>query len=114
MKKANIVLDNQSTGLTIIEKMDYEGLDAFHDALCFAFYPNGIDDEEDLDVRFLALWHIFLSSVGWTEDEFWDEYKSRPRHCHDCGALIDRDGNHIDDEDIIGNDENTPPESKPN
>lgn len=117
MKKANIVLDNKSTGLTIIEKMDYEGIDAFHDALCFAFYPDGIkDDDEDLDVRFLALWNIFLSSVGWTEDEYWDAYKLRPRHCPDCGTLMDKDGNHVDKNGVLidEDDGQTPSESKPN
>ena len=96
MKKANILIDNQPSGFTIIEKMDFECVDAFNDALNFAFYPDGIDDDEDLDVRFLALWHLFLSSVGWTEDEFWETYKSRPCKCGKCGVQMDNDGNPID------------------
>ncbi len=112
MKKANIVLDNQSTGLTIIEKMDYDGIDSVHDALCFAFYPDGISEDEDLDDRFMALWTLFLASVGWTEDEYWKEYHSRPRHCHGCGSLMDKDGHHLDDDKT--KEDQTPSENKPN
>lgn len=87
MKKANILLDDQSSGLTIIEKMDFEYIDAFHDAICYAFHPNGIGEDEPLDDRFMALWTIFLYSVGWTEEEFWEEYRIHfPRKCEKCAA----------------------------
>jgi hypothetical protein len=80
MKTANLF--NDSIGLTIIKKMDYDGIDAVHNALCFAFYPHGMDDDdEDLDDRFMALWTIFLSSVGWNEGDYWEEYHSRPHTC---------------------------------
>ena len=79
MKTANLF--NDSIGLTIIKKMDYDGVDAVHDALGYAFHPDGVDDDEGLDDRFMALWTIFLSSVGWNEEDYWDEYKSRPNKC---------------------------------
>lgn len=82
MKKANLF--NDSIGLTIIQKMDFAGLEAVHDALCFAFYPNSIDEDEDLDVRFMSLWNLFLSSVGWNEDEFWEEYHEKYHQCPNC------------------------------
>jgi hypothetical protein len=118
MKKANIVLDNQSTGLTIIEKMSFEDVDVVFDVLHDVFHPNGLDEDKDEhpDARFLALWTLFLSSVGWTDDEYWEEWKSRPHHCHDCGAQIDKDGNHIDEDGVVINkdDKQAPPASKPN
>jgi hypothetical protein len=108
MKKANIVLDEQSTGLTIIERMDFERIDAFFDVLHDTFHPNESPDE--FDVRFISFWKLFLVSVGWTENEFWDEWDKRPHTCKDCGAHMDEDGNHVDD---VSNPQ-TPPESKPN
>lgn len=87
MKKANILLDEQSTGLTIIEKMDFESVDDVHSALLFSFHPTPLEDDEMLDDRFVALWILFLASVGWTEDEFWVEYKSRSHDkCPKCGS----------------------------
>jgi hypothetical protein len=79
MKTANLF--NDSIGLTIIKKMEFEGVDAVHDALFFAFHPTEIDDDEDLDDRFMALWTLFLAAVGWNEEDYWDEYRSRPNKC---------------------------------
>jgi hypothetical protein len=99
MKKANIVLDNKSTGLTIIEKMSFERVDAVQDALGFAFHPDELDEDDELDERYLALWHVFLATVGWTDNEYWAEYKSRShlRNCPDCGKLMDKEGDHVDE-----------------
>lgn len=100
MKKTDILISN-STGMTVIEKMDFDYIDNVCDALHFAFYPDGINDNdndnEDLDIRMLSLWHIFLSLVGWTEDEFWKEYNSRPRHCPNCGE-VHHPNNDIDED----------------
>lgn len=52
-----------------------------------------------------------MVSVGWTEDEYWEEYRGHPRYCRDCGEPIDKDGNHIDESDLK---KDTPPESKSN
>jgi hypothetical protein len=113
MRKANILLDNQSTGLTIIEKMDFESVDNVHSALLFAFHPEELGEDEFFDDRFMALWHIFLASVGWTDDEFWSEYKSRPHNCPSCGVKTNAEGDHVDNDGNVVKNE-TPPESKPN
>ena len=109
MKKANILLDDQSTGLTIIEKMDFDSIDNIHGALLFAFHPEELGDDEDFDDRFIALWHIFLATVGWTDDEFWAEYKSRSHQCPKCEAEKNKsNGENKSEED------STPPELKSN
>lgn len=82
MKTANLF--NDSIGLTIIKKMDYDGIDAVHGALLFAFHPSKLDEDEELDDRFLSLWTLFLVSVGWSEEEYWSEWNSRPHECT-CG-----------------------------
>lgn len=87
MKKANIVLDGHSTGVTIIEKMDFADVDCVFDVLMDSFHPGGLKDEEP-DVRFLSIWRLFLISVGWTEDEYWDEWHSLPHTCPDCGEIM--------------------------
>jgi hypothetical protein len=115
MKRANIVLDKHSTGMTIIEKMDFDKVNAVQDALLFAFHPEELGEEDQLDSRYLALWNIFLASVGWTEDEFWEEFKARPNHCPDCGKLTDADGDHLDEEDEHSlKEDKTPPNLKSN
>jgi len=108
MKKANIMLDDKSTGLTIVEKADFLGVDAIHDALCFAFYPDGIGDEEEISDKFMALWHISLATLGWTEDEFWEEFNMHRETCPDCGGKMDD----LTEVKVDGKD--APPESKPN
>jgi hypothetical protein len=105
----------------VIEKMDFESVDNVFDALHFAFHPQGMDNPDyELDIRCLALWTLFLTSAGWTEDEFWAEFESRPQGniCQDCGGLIDDSGHHvgddmIDDGEVI-DDGKILPESKPN
>lgn len=109
MKKANIVLDNKSSGLSIIEKMDFENVDMVQDVLFCAFHPDELGEDDQLDDRYMALWHIFLVSVGWTDNEYWEEFKSRPRKCPGCGEMMDKDGNHVDDDSDVKS-----PNSKPN
>jgi hypothetical protein len=72
-------------------KFDFEGVEFIHDALCFAFYPDGLEDDEELDNRFLALWGMCLATAGWDEGEFWDELHER-RHnekCPECGSPME-------------------------
>jgi len=99
MKKANITLDGDSTGLTIIEKMDFEGIDAVHDALCFAFYPDGIDGDDQIDNRFISLWYMLLASTGWTEDEYWEEQKAQSHSCPDCGNEMHANEDDLDEDE---------------
>jgi len=90
-------------GFTKIKKMDFELVDTFQSTLAFVFFPEGldvVDDTDDVNDRYLALWHIFLATVGWTDNEYWAEYKVRPHHCHDCGSLIEND-EHVDEDDAL-------------
>ncbi len=63
--------------------MDFEGVYMVFDSLYMAFHPNG-EGEDDVDNRFLALWTLFLASVNWTEDQFWDTLDSHEHTCPDC------------------------------
>jgi hypothetical protein len=82
MKKENILIDAKSAGLTVIEKMDFDDIDSVQDTLYYVFHQN----DDNLDPRFLALWTMFLVSVGWTEDEYFNELKNRRENytCDDC------------------------------
>lgn len=91
------VLDD--TMIATIVKMDFEGVEAVFDALNFAFHPAPLMEGDELDRRMLALWNLFLVSVGWSEDEFWDEVNHRDACCKehtcvDCGKSLDEDGEH--------------------
>lgn len=55
-----------------IVKMSFDQVDSFFRSLDYAFHPRGIDDEDGPDSRFMALWTIFLTYAGWTEDEYWE------------------------------------------
>jgi hypothetical protein len=69
-----------------MEKMDFEQVYGVFDALNIAFHPNGID-EDGLNDHFQALWVLFLSTSGWTEDEFWEEMEKGEEHvCEKCQA----------------------------
>jgi hypothetical protein len=83
MKKENILIDAKSVGLTFIEKMDFDNIDSVQDVLYCVFHHHKNDD--DLDPRFLAIWNIFLSCVGWTEDEYFATLKERHEN-HVCDA----------------------------
>lgn len=89
-KKANITLDGQSTGLTIVERFPWESVEFVFDALFSAYHPNGMDGEDHADMRFVSLWTLFLSTAGWTEEEFWAESQKREKEhtCPDCGEEI--------------------------
>jgi hypothetical protein len=63
MKKAELVT---------FEKMRFDEVNAVFDVLHYAFHPEGYTEEEGLDNRMLALWNMFLCSVGWTEEEYWE------------------------------------------
>jgi hypothetical protein len=82
----------------LVKKMDFEGAEAVHDALCFAFFPEGLEDNEEIDAKFMSLWCLFLVSAGWEEDEFWEAYNSQCDHCKDCGASLDNEGRHEEEE----------------
>ena len=103
MKKANILLDGNSTGFSIIEKMDFELVDNVFDALHMAFHSDDDHENDDVDMRFMAFWNLFLCSTGWTEDEFWETWEERACHCPKCGEkgiMVDVDGNPIDTKSI--------------
>lgn len=77
----NIISD---VDLKIIKRIPFESVDFVFDALHDAFHPNGLENKEP-DTKFLALWNLFLHTVGWTDEEYWDEYDS---HCGVCGKRL--------------------------
>lgn len=105
--KKNILIDAKSAGFSVVEKASYEDVDLVFDVLHDVFHPHGLD-EDGPDPRFLALLVLFMTSVGWTEDEYWDEQRSRSHHCKDCGTSLDH---HLDDDPKK---DKIPPESKSN
>jgi hypothetical protein len=69
-----------------IDKMDYDSVYQVFDTLHFVF---GAGDGEEIDDRCQALWVLFLSSVGWTQEEFWAEWDQEHENtCSDCGGKI--------------------------
>jgi hypothetical protein len=69
-----------------LERMDYESVYQVFDTLHFVF---GAPNEGEVDDRCQALWVLFLSSVGWTQDEFWAEWDRRHDDvCPDCGEPL--------------------------
>jgi len=65
--------------------MDFDSVYQVFDTLHFVFDADG----EEIDDRCQALWVLFLSSVGWTQDEFWKEWELHQNDdvCQDCGGL---------------------------
>jgi hypothetical protein len=86
MKK--LIIENLSETMTLIQKADFEAVDAVFEALDFAFHPNGFDDEPD--ERFLSLWRLFLVTVGWIEDDYWMECEFRAQN-HKCDKCKEKD-----------------------
>lgn len=83
MKK--LFIESLSENLTMIQKMDFESIDQVFNVLDDAFHSHeSVGDEPDN--RFLSLWTLFLSLVGWTEDEFWFEWDLRKENfkCPEC------------------------------
>jgi hypothetical protein len=69
-----------------IDRMDYDSVYQVFDTLHFVF---GAGDGEEIDDRCQALWVLFLSSVGWTQEEFWEEWNQENDNvCPDCGGTI--------------------------
>jgi hypothetical protein len=49
------------------------------------FYAFGDEESaDDVDPREIALFTLFLASVGWTEDEFWQASEEAGEMCPDC------------------------------
>jgi len=66
--------------------MDYDSVYQVFDTLHYVF---GAGDGEEIDDRCQALWVLFLSSVGWTQEEFWTAWDQQHDHvCPDCGEII--------------------------
>lgn len=83
MKKANISINNENSGLSVVERMEYEKVEAVYDAMNFAFYKE--EDDEHYDDILHSLLILFFSSVGWTFDEFIEQYEERnPCTCGNC------------------------------
>lgn len=75
-----LLVENLSENLVAIQKMDFEHVDSVFDVLCHVFHPEGVGNN-DPDERFLALWKMFLVSVGWNEDDYWEEVDFRKDDC---------------------------------
>jgi hypothetical protein len=100
MKK--LLIENLSETMTLVQKADFEAVDAVFEALDMAFHPDGFDD--DPDERFVSLWRLFLVSVGWIEDDYWMECDFRKHH--KCDACKEKEA--------LENKDSTPAEKKPN
>lgn len=77
------------------DKMDFESVYQVFDTLHMAF---GADEGDEIDERCHALWVLFLSSVNWSQDEFWAEMDRRQEAdiCPDCGGVM---ADHEDEEE---------------
>lgn len=75
------------TNEALDERMDFDSVYGVFDSLHYAFHPNGIGDEGVND-KCRALFVLFLASVNWTENEFWDEMDAQSEHhqCDSCKA----------------------------
>jgi len=87
------------------EKLEFEKVYMVYNSL-FEAYHNEEEVEtagEDWEVSpmFHSLWTIFLNSVSWEEDEFWEamEVYHEGEDCS-CGAEHDEDDKNLNDLDI--------------
>jgi hypothetical protein len=62
----------KTTKSVIQTKMDFEEVDHVFGALLSAFHPEEIG-EDGPDPQFRALWTLFLTCSGWSEDEYWEQ-----------------------------------------
>jgi hypothetical protein len=68
---------NSDRQYSVIERMDFDLINDVCSELYFAFHANQPEEEdEDVDPRFLAVWGVFLATVGWTEEEYWEVYEA--------------------------------------
>ena len=86
MKK--LLIENLSE-LTIVQKADFEAVDSVFNALDFTFHPDGLENDEP-DERFISLWRLFLITVGWKEDDYWDEWNLRLKN-HKCDQCSEKE-----------------------
>lgn len=64
--------------------MDFDDVYMVFDALYGAFHHDTELPEGDVDNRFVALWTLFLASVGWSEDLFWNTLDGHEHTCPEC------------------------------
>src|ERR1700727_927292 len=88
--------------LTTIEKLPFHSVRNVFDALFDAFHPEGFEDGVDLNPTYLALMQVFLTTAGWTHDEFWKTMDEGPDTCPHCG------GEMCDENDLDGEIEKLP------
>lgn len=81
MKK--LLIENLSQNLTLMEKVEYEAVEMVFHSLLDSFHPEGYP-EEDFDVRFSALWNLYLITAGWSEEDFWEEFDFHIEMCDKC------------------------------
>lgn len=111
MKKEKQVVASSKSKVKVIDKMEYRWVDEVFHSLNMAFHPDGFEKDQEPDERFLAHWHLFLVSVGWTEDEFWEASENLEHTCPDCGSEIDHED---DDLELAESSAKTSSENKPN
>lgn len=85
MKNIDDFVSSIKENVKVVEKFNFERIDAVFEALMFAFYPDGYEDDL-FDDRWKALWVLFLNAAGWTEDEYWDYWHEHEEHyvCDSC------------------------------
>lgn len=85
--------------LKILKRASFDQVHKVCTSLFDAFHPEGLGDGEELDERFHSHWILFLHTVGWTEDDYWDEREELEQDgvCLDCGESV---ANHGEDENL--------------
>ncbi len=78
-------------------KIEFEKVYFVYESLFQSFHKEEQfenDEEVDLDPVFLSLWTLYLNSVQWTEEEFWEEMDKQSQN-QDCSC-----DHHDDDHDF--------------
>lgn len=81
----------EEKSINSIPRMDFDNVDMVNETLFCAFHPDGLGEDETIDERFMALFTVFLASVGWTEAEYWAVIHEREHKCPTCGSLQDEE-----------------------
>jgi hypothetical protein len=88
-EKKQSIIENTDPLHEAIRKLPFEDVDHVFNAMFFGFHPDGIKEKECADIKFVALWTLFLTAAGWTEDEFWEEDKKQQHLCPECGCPME-------------------------
>jgi len=68
-----------------MRKFDFDSVESVYFSLWNSYHPEQTGGEEnfEIDFTFMSIWHLYLRTSGWTEDEFFEEMDNRVEEC-DC------------------------------